>query len=126
MRAIDADAFKEYICNAYEQVKHMYPDGGEWARQITEDFCKDIDDQPTIETELEWIPCSERLPDLDKYVLCTVNDQGEGNEVAMMCLTTSIKTDDYYWTDYACEYSWELYEVLAWMPLPDPWKEEGE
>lgn len=49
MRLIDADAFKEYICNAYEQVKHMYPDGGEWARQITEDFCKDIDEQPTID-----------------------------------------------------------------------------
>ena len=49
MRLIDADTFKEYICNAYEQVKHMYPDGGEWARQITEDFCKDIDEQPTID-----------------------------------------------------------------------------
>lgn len=49
MRLIDADAFKEYVCNAYEQVKHMYPDGGEWARQITEDFCKDIDEQPTID-----------------------------------------------------------------------------
>ena len=58
MRLIDADAFKEYICNAYEQVKHMYPDGGKWARQITEDFCKDIDDQPTIEPQ-KWIPCSE-------------------------------------------------------------------
>lgn len=74
----------------------------------------------------QWIPCSEMLPDLDKYVLCTVNDQGEGNEVAMMCLTTSIKTDDYYWTDYACEYSWELCEVFAWMPLPNPYKEEED
>ena len=74
----------------------------------------------------KWIPCSERLPDLDKYVLCTVNDQGEGNEVAMMCLTTSIKPDDYYWTDYAGEYSWELCEVVAWMPLPEPYKGEEE
>ena len=74
----------------------------------------------------QWIPCSERLPDLDKYVLCTVNDQGEGNEVAMMCLTTSIKTDDYYWTDYACEYIWELCEVFAWQPLPKPYKEDEE
>ena len=49
MRLIDADAFKEYVCNAYEQVKHMYPDGGEWARQITEDLCKEIDEQPTID-----------------------------------------------------------------------------
>jgi len=81
--------------------------------------------QPTIDPQ-KWIPVSERLPDLDKYVLCTVNDQGEGNEVAMMCLITSIRADDYYWTDYACEYIWELCEVFAWMPLPDPWKEEEE
>ena len=63
MRLIDADAFKEYICNAYEQVKHMYPDGGEWARQITEDFCKDIDDQPTIE------PQPTQLTDDDKETI---------------------------------------------------------
>lgn len=58
MRLIDADAFKEYVCNAYEQVKHMYPDGGKWARQITEDLCKVIDEQPTIEPH-KWIPVSE-------------------------------------------------------------------
>lgn len=63
MRLIDADAFKEYICNAYEQVKHMYPDGGEWARQITEDFCKDIDEQPTIE------PHPTQLTDEDKETI---------------------------------------------------------
>lgn len=76
--------------------------------------------------ENQWIPCSERLPDLDEYVLCTLNDSGEGNEVGMMCLTTSIRTDDYYWIDYAGEYSWELCEVFAWMPLPEPWKGEEE
>lgn len=65
MRLIDADAFKAYIRNAYEQVKHMYPDGGKWARQITEDFCKDIDEQPTIDTSntsntLGALDCVER------------------------------------------------------------------
>ena len=64
-RLIDVDAFKEYICNSYEQVKHMYPDGGEWARQITEDFCKDIDEQPTIDISnnsntLGVLDCVER------------------------------------------------------------------
>lgn len=53
MRPIDADAFKEYLKNAFEEVKHMYPDGGEFARQITEDFCRDIDEQPTIKAEPE-------------------------------------------------------------------------
>lgn len=48
MRLIDADAFKDYIRNALEETKHMYKDNGEWAKEITESFCKDIDEQPTI------------------------------------------------------------------------------
>ncbi len=60
MRLIDADAFKEYLKNAFEEVKHVYADGGVFAWRITEDFCRDIDEQPTIKAEperktAEWI-----------------------------------------------------------------------
>ena len=111
MRLIDADVFKEYICNAYERVKHMYPDGGEWARQITEDFCKDIDDQPTAETEWEWIPCSERLPEKRQDVIVTVNDGAIYTD-----------TDEWIGTGFFA-YG---HNVIAWQSLPDPWKEEEE
>lgn len=59
MRLIDADAFKEYLKNAFEEVKHVYADGGVFAWRITEDFCRDIDEQPTINAE------PERLTDDD-------------------------------------------------------------
>lgn len=57
MRLIDADAFKEYMRGACEEVSHVYKDGGKWAKQITEDFCMDIDEQPTIEERKKgkWI-----------------------------------------------------------------------
>lgn len=51
MRAIDADAFKDYIRGACEEMKHLYKDNGAWAKEITESFCKDIDEQPTIQPE---------------------------------------------------------------------------
>lgn len=51
MRLIDADAFKDYIRDACEDMKHLYKDNGAWAKEITESFCKDIDEQPTVETE---------------------------------------------------------------------------
>ena len=57
MRLIDA--FKEYLKNAFEEVKHVYTDGGMFAWRITEDFCRDIDEQPTINAE------PERLSDDD-------------------------------------------------------------
>ena len=61
MRLIDADAFKDYIRNALEETKHIYKDNGEWAKEITESFCKDIDEQPTVMAELRrgtWEPQS--------------------------------------------------------------------
>ena len=57
MRAIDADAFKDYIRGACEDMKHLYKDNGAWAKEITESFCKDIDEQPTIQPE----PREERM-----------------------------------------------------------------
>ena len=59
MRLIDADAFKEYLKNAFEEAQHVYTDGGVFAGRITEDFCRDIDEQPTINAE------PERLTDDD-------------------------------------------------------------
>ena len=58
MRLIDADAFKEYIRGACKEMSHVYKDGGKWAKQITEDFCMDIDEQPTIEERKtgKWLP----------------------------------------------------------------------
>ena len=45
-RLIDADAFKDYLVeNLLKFITH--PNYAE-AKQITEDFCKDIDEQPTI------------------------------------------------------------------------------
>jgi len=58
MRLIDADAFKEYMRNSLEATKNCYPDKGEWAKVITEEFCKDIDEQPTI-AQPETIRCRD-------------------------------------------------------------------
>ena len=59
MRAIDADAFKEYITDACEDMKHLFNDGGAVAKLITESFCKDIDEQPTIQPDI--VRCEECL-----------------------------------------------------------------
>lgn len=63
MRLIDADAFKKYIRDACNEMSHVYKDGGKWAKQITEDFCMDIDEQPTIEERKKgkWIEFSNHM-----------------------------------------------------------------
>ena len=54
-----------------------------------------------------WIPVSERLPDSDGYYLgcCGDND-------------CSIVVDEFN-KDHFCTYN-----VIAWMPLPEPYKQE--
>lgn len=56
MRAIDADAFKDYIRGACEDMKHLLKDNANFAKLITESFCKDIDEQPPVEAiPIDWI-----------------------------------------------------------------------
>lgn len=67
----------------------------------------------------EWIPCSERLPGKDEsfYVLCC-DKYGEimiGN--VFECYDGE--------TPYSAESEHEyMYDCVAWMPLPEPWKGE--
>ena len=83
MRLIDADVFKAYLRGALEQTRRCYPDGGEWAEAVTEEFCRDIDEQPTAQPEPKWIPykrpdlseeeriiCKQYLEDLDRHRSC--------------------------------------------------------
>ena len=74
----------------------------------------------------EWIPCFERLPEPQE-----VGDKDYSDWVQVTILTDSYTY--YVCTAYYCfsEHKWctermVCGEVIAWMPLTDPYKEEGE
>lgn len=60
----------------------------------------------------QWIPCSERLPDNDDSVLIS-NSHG----------VTKAWWNGKFWTSIAVK---KYKTVTAWMPLPEPYQEEGE
>lgn len=62
----------------------------------------------------EWIPCSERLPSEIGWYLITV--QGVNRFVDM----------DYYYGNSEWDKVSSKQEVIAWMPLPKPYREDGE
>lgn len=68
-----------------------------------------------------WIPVSERLPECDDFVLVTCK-MPFGN----LCTYLEIlrRTNDGSWTDNLDYYSPD--SVIAWMPLPEPYKAESE
>lgn len=99
MRLIDADALqREYM---------QFHDG----KRILL-----VDVAPTIEPE--WIPCSERYPDMDERVLVytVAHDYHVWD-----CMSN--RADNYFWEDEDGLYH-DKYEVDQWMPLPSPWRGE--
>ena len=72
--------------------------------------CKDY--RPSAEAG--WIPCSERLPDVDVEVLATVD--WSDVRIAWLKKGGTWETDEYILGND---------EILAWMPLPKPYKGGG-
>ena len=72
-------------------------------------------DALSAEDVQEWIPCSERLPDVDVEVLATVD--WSDVRIAWLMKGGTWETDEYILGND---------EILAWMPLPKPYREDGE
>lgn len=82
---------------------------------------------PSAQPEPHWIPCSERMPELDsdgcsdKVLVCFSNFPGaEICEYRVMNGTGKWYARD---TDYSPE---DIgVNVIAWQPLPEPYREDG-
>lgn len=71
---------------------------------------------PSAEPEPKWIPVTEALPK-EKEMVLIANKKGH------------VRCGQYQRTfdDQNCRWWWKhntLEEVLAWMPLPEPWRGE--
>lgn len=79
----------------------------------------------------KWIPCKDRFPemydrellgDYDNSDTCIVTAIVNGR--AMVCESSVVYCSDGEWRYLDSEAEPHLFvdEVIAWMPLPDPWK----
>ena len=82
-----------------------------------EDIARIINDMPTIEPQ-KWIPCSERLPDVAQRVLLS------GHGKVMVGRLHSF--GKYSLEPTGISYIYPKDAIEAWMPLPNPYKEEEE
>ena len=105
MRLIDADKI---------DFNEVFKGQSDFARDTREEAQSLIDSKPDMS---RWIPVGERLP-----------ERPEENPVfdnkPLELYLVSVKNVDYafraFWNGSSFTDGWEKLEVLAWMPLPEP------
>ena len=72
----------------------------------------------------EWIPCSERLPEEDGQYLITVKYK-HVNDSYEDIYAEHGEWYDGRWDMFCFGHCGKVEDIIAWMPLPEPYK-EGE
>ena len=118
MRLIDADKidFGEVFIGA-----------SDFAKDTRNTAQKLIDSQPTVN---QWIPCSERLPEENGHYLVTYHNKSYGNYLPLFdnVYVRKMRFQNNKWMfpfnlDKEARED-EFQEVIAWQPLPQPYKGE--
>lgn len=87
---------------------------------------------PSAQPEQRWIPCSERLPEANGryYVTRGLNACGAlWNRVYIVNYSDlmGLKSERIWWSGNVGKSDFErIDDVIAWMPLPEPYQGEGE
>ncbi len=74
-----------------------------------------------------WIPCSERLPSQEERLKSYCRNMYGSSFIVMIegasiPTTLYMKMNEDYWFDE----DKNIYDVIAWQPLPEPYREEQE
>lgn len=87
--------------------------------------------------QTRWIPVSERLPKVmdgtngecsDDVLICVEDDEWITISTGFYAYYPRSKSQQGWWSmwAYGCHKLDSKYKVVAWMPLPDPYKEAEE
>ena len=97
-----------------------YNNGINRAYSIVNEVAEEFEADTNVGTN-GWIPCSERLPEID----------GNTSDIVLVCGSNGFQymafwCDDLKWRFCECEMAknpilWT--EIVAWQPLPEPFKE---
>ena len=98
-----------------------------------DDAVEAIEQLPSAQPKQRWIPCSERLPDKYGMYLVTMTEKAKAEDFGFDVDEIEVNKMRYNsngWNLPRHVPAWInnviTDEVLAWMPLPEPYREEGD
>lgn len=117
MRLIDGDALRAQMYHdAFETDSDMQKwDSGCWIRYKM--FENAIENAPTIESKQRWIPCHDRLPAHEQEDMSFLVSFAYGGVGIMEWKSSG-------WHPYGAFNPVPFEAVIAWMSLPEPYREE--
>ena len=107
---------KPYFSIKYTENGQEFIGYGTYKPEVLSEWLKEYF-MPSAQPEQQWIPCSERLPDKKDDYLCSYN----------WCAVADICEYDPDRNEWGFFYDggWKVVSnVIAWMPLPEPYKAE--
>lgn len=87
---------------------------------------EDREDAKDTNVPGKWIPISERLPEVGKYILASFANEGVSLPDIAVYEVDSHGNGVFYPADRTVQYSLIGIFVNAWMPLPGPYKGADE
>lgn len=133
VRLIDANKVFPWYLKAFsaEEAGEERAIGPDEVRFSMNDIRENLDN---ILTEPVWIPCNERQPEEDGKYLVTLRWSDYPNSVDTLHFTNDLSSVDGVgyagekrpgWYEYDSDYGcYEIDNVIAWMPRPEPYKED--
>lgn len=110
MSQIDRQAAIEAVHSCYDNFLD-FTSTGETVADSIEDILSDL---PSAQPKQQWIPCSERLPDVAQRVLLS------GHGMVMIGMLHSF--GKYSLEPTGISYAYSKDDIEAWMPLPEPYE----
>ena len=111
----------EKILDRFETLENIFIKGNSHNVAAGVSKAKEIVHEVAEEYNNGWIPCSERLPDKAGYEVLATLENSFGQRRVTIIFTGY--GDESFWHCNNKEIDIEVWKVIAWQPLPEPYKE---
>jgi hypothetical protein len=115
-------------CKEYDTENKCCPRYNRVIKQTLDDAYRhgETEAEARFHAQQRWIPCSERLPEEEGWYITTIENEKTGRRRIENDLFAIGIAEAHGNTPYKFCKDGYRQKTIAWMPLPEPYREEGD